>query len=329
METVRHFLIGLAVVLLLGLVAFYVEFIATRGKTPAIPGDMSVASLEEIELGGVPQWILVRAHDVHKPVVLFLHGGPGMPAMYLAHDFQRDMERDFVIVHWDRRGAGKSFESAVDLSVSRTLADTLELAGILRRRFGQDQVYLVGHSWGSYLGLLAVRERPEFFRAFIGTGVMAGSREEVRAERSAFAARRHAEDPTRELTESDLFALGGELYGETSFWPILRTGLFAPEYTFDDALNVGNGADLVARQMKYDVAPKPYEGEIPLVEVPVYFLLGRHDYNTPSALAAAYLERLKSPAKGVIWFEESAHFPFWEEPGKFHDSLLLIDSAIP
>ncbi len=329
MKVVRYLFAGLAVVLGLGLVVFYIEFIATRGDTPAIPGDKSIASLEEIELGGVPQWILIRGHDVHKPVVLFLHGGPGMPAMYLAHDFQREMERDFVMVHWDRRGAGKSFESAVDLSVSRTLADTLELANLLRTRFDKDQVYLVGHSWGSYLGLLAVRERPDLFAAFIGTGVMAGSREAIRAERSAFAARRKAEDPTRELTEDDLFALGGELYGETSFWPILRTGLFAPEYTFNDALNVGNGASLVGKQMEYDVVPRPEEGEIPRLEVPVFFLLGRHDYNTPSALAAAYLQRLESPAKGVIWFTESAHFPFWEEPRKFHEALLLIDSSIP
>lgn len=324
MKAIRVVLVGLAVLLL----AFYIVFVAMRGSTPNIAGENSVASLEEIDLGGVPQWVLMRGHDTTRPVVLFLHGGPGMPAMYLAHDFQRAMERDFIMVHWDRRGAGKSFATGGEVSVSQTIADTIELTVLLRERFATDRVYLVGHSWGSYLGLLVARERPDLFHAFIGTGQIAGSKEEVRNVRRLFAEAVEGVAPTRDLTEDDLFRLGGELYGETSFWPILRTGLAAPEYTFFDALNVGKGASRVAQNMRYDVDLSPHDGEVTAVDVPVFFLLGRSDYNTPSLLAADYLQRLDSPMKAELWFEKSAHFPFWEEPAAFHEALMWIETAV-
>jgi pimeloyl-ACP methyl ester carboxylesterase len=126
-------------------------------------------------------------------------------------------------------------------------------------------------------------------------------------------------------TEDDLFRHGAELYHERSFWPILRTGLLAPEYTLWDALNVKRGAGLVGRAMKHDVLPKPLDGEIPAFEVPVFFFLGRHDYNTPSSIAATYLGRLRAPLKGLVWFEQSAHFPFFEEPLRFHTEMVRVE----
>jgi len=130
-----------------------------------------------------------------------------------------------------------------------------------------------------------------------------------------------------EVTEDVQFALGGELYGESSFWPILRTGLFAPGYTLGDALNVKRGADRVARAMELDLEPRPLEGEIERVQVPVFFFLGRHDLNTPSALAAAYLERLEAPLREALWFERAAHFPFFEEPARFLAELRRVHQA--
>jgi pimeloyl-ACP methyl ester carboxylesterase len=313
-----------------------------RGRTPGLPGPRSVASLEKIRLGGVEQWVLIRGRDRDKPVLLFLHGGPGMPAMFLAHAFQRELERDFVVVHWDRRGAGKSFDAASDrtgLSVSRTLEDTYELTRLLRTRFGRDRIYLAGHSWGSYLGLLAVRGHPEYYLAFVGIGQMAGDRRQVDALRREFLFRAAAETgdpklrarlaaPPVEVTEDDLFRYGGELYASRSFLPILMTGLRAPEYTLRDVANVKKGSDLVGREMMYDIEPRPLEGEISSLDAPVFFLLGRHDFNTPSQLAAECLDRLSAPLKGVVWFEKSAHFPFFEEPERFHAEMLRIDGRV-
>lgn len=331
----RSVLLVFAAIAILGGGAVFLAFVALRGRTPGIDSPQSVSSLERQEIGGVQQWILVRGHDRTRPVLLFLHGGPGMPAMFLAHAFQRELEHDFVVVHWDRRGAGKSFDAAAQtttLSVSQTLEDTYELTRTLRARFHQERLYLVGHSWGSYLGLLAVQRHPEYYAAFVGMGPIAGTSAEVdilRRELVHQAAKRmgdadlraRAEDATRAITEDDLFRAGGELYASRSFLPILITGLRASEYTLRDALNVKRGADLVARRMKFDGVPKPLEGEVHEVSVPVFFFLGRHDFNTPSALAAEYLDRLDAPLKALVWFEESAHFPFFEEPDRFHREM--------
>jgi pimeloyl-ACP methyl ester carboxylesterase len=332
----------LASLVLAGVVGVAVDFGFRRGRTPGIDAPRSVTSLERSRIdGGVEQWVLIRGHDRAKPVLLFLHGGPGMPAMFLAHAFQRGLERDFVVVHWDRRGAGKSFDARQGpaLSVSQTLEDAYALTRSLRERFGQQRIYLVGHSWGSYLGLLAIRGHPEYYRAYVGMGQFAGSRAEVRALQLSFLSRVAQETrdpgllarlarPTVQVSEDDLFRYGGELHASRSFWPILMTGLRAPEYTFRDALNVKKGADLVAREMKYDVLPRPLEGEIATLEVPVFFFLGRHDLNTPSELAADYLARLDAPLKGLVWFDRSAHFPFFEEPELFHQEMIRVDVAV-
>lgn len=337
----RFALLALAVIVVFGVGAAVFEFIVFRGVTPHIDASGSISSLERHEIGGVEQWILIRGHDRSAPVVLFLHGGPGMPVMYLAHAFQRALEHDYVVVHWDRRGAGKSFDALSQmpsLSVSQTLEDTYELTQILRRRFGQQRIYIVGHSWGSYLGLLAVERHPEYYSAFIGTGQMAGTDDQVQALRRELlyqvaqttgdaALQARAVDQSVEITEDELFSSGGELFASRSYWPLLKAGLAAPEYTLRDVLNVKKGADLVGRVMKYDVVPKPSDGEIRTVDVPVFFLLGRHDLNTPSQLAAQYLDRLDAPLKRLTWFEESAHFPFFEEPGRFHWELLQATQA--
>jgi pimeloyl-ACP methyl ester carboxylesterase len=261
--------------------------------------------------------------------------------MYLAHAFQRELERDFVVVHWDRRGAGKSFDAAEPLetlTVRQTLDDVFELTTTLRKRFNQDRIILVGHSWGSYLGLLAINERPEYYAAYVGMGQLAGTKDEVQQQRREFLSQGASLADDTELlnrlasgavlTEDDLFRYGGELFGETSFWPILRTGLGAPEYNLWDALNVRRGANLVARQMKYGDLPKPLESEIPAFEIPIFFFLGRHDYNTPSSIAASYLERLQAPLKGLVWFEGSAHFPFFEEPLRFYAEMVGIERSV-
>ena len=320
----------------------WVEFFLRRGSTPPISSEAGIASLETIVLGGVGQSVLIRGHDTANPVVLFLHGGPGMPVMFLAHDFQRQLERDFVMVHWDRRGAGRSYRAGLehpDLSVSQRLADTLQLSELLRERFDQDRIYLVGHSWGSYLGLLAAERRPDLYWAFIGTGQIAASEQQVHASRLAWLTRLAADSDDNELaariskpdypiTEDDLFRYGGELVGARTFLPVLTTGLWAPEYTLIDAWNVKRGNELVQSTLKLDVEPKPLEGEIEELPIPVFFFLGRHDYNTPSDLAADYLERLRAPLKRVVWFERSAHFPFWEEPARFRQEMERVHREV-
>jgi pimeloyl-ACP methyl ester carboxylesterase len=133
--------------LLLALLSILSVVPIRRGYTPKYNSPKSVTSLEQLSLGGRRQYVLIRGKEKHNPILLFLHGGPGMPTMFLAHDFQRELERDFVVVQWDRRGAGKSYAAGVsppNPSVIQEIDDTIELIDQLRARFHHERIYLVG-----------------------------------------------------------------------------------------------------------------------------------------------------------------------------------------
>ena len=178
--------VGLAGLLTWGL-RVYTPSIADDPKTPGA----AIASLEQVTLGGDKQWVLIRGRNRHAPIVLFLHGGPGMPMMYLAHAFQRPIEDDFLTVQWDRRGAGKTFSADTDaakMRVSQEMADTIELMEILRARFGTGKIILVGHSYGSSLGVRVAQARPDLVRAYVGVGQQAcGRTDELKLQDSLIA----------------------------------------------------------------------------------------------------------------------------------------------
>jgi len=112
----------------------------------------SVASLEQIELGNLKQYVLIRSEDINNPILLFIHGGPGMPLMYLSHTFQRPLENKFTVVQWDQRGAGKSYDPTIPvntINVEQYLSDAIQLINTLSKRYHQQKIFLVGHSWGT------------------------------------------------------------------------------------------------------------------------------------------------------------------------------------
>ena len=343
LKLIGRVLLSLVILLVLGglIATGYLFF--TRPYTPqfkdaegrTIPE--SIAVLEEVELGGCPQWILIRGRDINNPFLLFLHGGPGMPAMYLAHAFERELEKDFVVVQWDRRGAGKSYSKTVpvdSLTDAQLVADSLELIAYLKNRFDVPKVYLAGHSWGTRLGMYLVKKAPQDFYAYVGIGQLAFAseipaiqdrfiRQEAKKEGNRKALRELALKG-RSVYEKWVFKFGGELYGATSFWPLLWTGLQAPEYTLADALNIRKGISLYDRHFRSTEFPGDLAEEVLVVRVPVYFFLGRHDYCVPFELSERYLEKLRAPLKRVVWFERSAHFPFFEEPLKFAEEMQKV-----
>jgi len=304
-----------------------------------VPG--SLASLEQVELGGMKQWILVRGRDSTLPVLLFLHGGPGMPTMYLAHAFQRPLEDDFVVVQWDRRGAGKTYRDSLtpgDLSVSQLLSDTEELVNYLRRRYDKDKIYLAGHSFGSHLGILFAVRHPELLHAYVGIGqVVDGEasgpiKEQFIRERAKeldyMFAIEQIEKQGEQAYEKWLFEFGGVLYRSKSWRPLLWTGLQAPEYEWSDVLKVPKGSSFSSRHMSYDVIDGSVIDEIHRLDIPVYFFTGRHDYTTPFELVQRYNEHLQAPFKKIIWFEQSSHFPFFEQPAEFERAMKSVRSHV-
>lgn len=260
-----------------------------------------------------------------------------MPMMYLAHTFQRKVEDRFVCIQWDQRGAGKSYNKNIpieSMNVEQMLSDAYDLIQILRERFQQTKIYLVGHSWGSYLGMLLIYRYPELFHAYVGVGQVVDNHK-ARDITARFlmktAQATNNLDALKELEELGiavhekwLFKFGGELYGETSFMPFIREGLKAQEYGVTDIFKVSKGSSFSSRHMQFNAISGQLGEYVKKVKVPVYFFLGRYDYNTPPELVEWYCDHLEAPQKKIVWFEGSAHFPFFSEPEKFASTLKEI-----
>jgi pimeloyl-ACP methyl ester carboxylesterase len=302
-----------------------------RGYTTPYGSSSSITSLEQATLGGSKQWILIRGSNTKNPLLLFLHGGPGMPMMYLAHDFQSELERSFVVVHWDRRGAGKSYVpgmSSEGMTVSQEINDTLELIEQLCARFHQPKVYLVGFSYGTYLGILVAQRAAERLYAYVGIGQLACSEQENRSTQDTWIREQATLAHDREVIdqldgkkpfdrEEWLFKYRAEIHSATNWWPLLWSGLRCSEYTFQDISNVKRGVEFTANNLRYDAIEGSILENVSALQVPTYFFTGRFDYTDPTSCTVRLFEKIIAPLKKIVWFEHSAHFVFLEEPSRF------------
>jgi pimeloyl-ACP methyl ester carboxylesterase len=257
--------------------------------------------------------------------------------MYLAHKFQRPLEEHCVCVQWDQRGSGKSFSKKVpveSMNVEQILSDAADLSKRLREKFDKEKIYLVGHSWGTYIGMLLVDRHPELFEAFVSVGQVVDEKrsreiadsfikQEAQKRGKEKALDEMAKDPDG-FREKWLFEFGGELYGETSYVPFIIAGLKSPEYGLFDILRVAQGSSFSSQHMVYNSIKGPIFQTIRSVDIPVYFFIGRHDYTTPFELVKLFYEQLKAPRKMLVWFENSAHFPFYEEPQLFTQKMVNV-----
>ncbi len=317
-------------------------------RTPTIEGQAAVASLEPVRIGGVNQWLSIRGRDASKPVLLFLHGGPGTTNIPSSHASSLLLEEHFVVVQWDQRGAGKSCTSEVadeSLNLEQYLSDTLELVEFLRRRFDQQKIYLVGHSWGSVLGTLTVQRHPELFHAYVGVGQVVDVHrgealslhfveERARAEGNpeALADLAGIQPPYTSLQDLMLqrkwlgYYHGDRLAGG-GVANIVKTVLLAREYTLMEKL-VYYGCVMNSLEQAWDdIAGLDFISSVGRLEVPVYFFTGRHDYNVPFELVEEWVGVLDAPHVEIVWFENSAHLMPDEEPERFQD--VLINRVLP
>lgn len=311
-----------------------------------LPLENSIASLEEVKLGGLEQWLLIRGKDINKPVLLIVHGGPGSPEMPFFRHYNEGLEDDFIVVNWDQRGSGKSFSSQIpegQLSMDHFISDTHELTQYLKEKFNKEKIYLLGHSWGSAIGFYAIKNHPEDYYAYIGVGQVVSMSEGERISYEYTLQKAREKNNKQAIEELEkigyppyvgdgffdklmkqrnwLTVFGGSLYGKTSYDEIVKIILFCEEYSFSDKINYLLGAKR-SLEILWEPLMKVNLNSINEVEIPVYFVAGRSDYQVPSVLLEKYFETLKAPQKDLIWFEKSAHSAMFEESEKFHKTMV-------
>ena len=315
----------------------------------------SIASLERIRLGGIEQTILLRGHDRSLPLLLILHGGPGGTAMPLVHEFSSQLEEHFVVVNWDQRGAGKSYAPDIpesSMTVDQFVRDCRDLVSYLCERFQQRKIYLAGHSWGTQIGVLTVQRHPELFHAYIGIAQVVNVRRaesislQFALEGARRAGDRMAEDrlvrlkpPGYDGSVKDLLfqrecvaRYGGTFSNQAVDKALFRKYFQSHEYSLGDLLKLKKGSHWSLSTMWEQGLDWDLLQQVPVLEVPAYFLHGRCDRVTPSELVQEYFDLLQAPRKALIWFEHSGHCPLFEEAGRFQRVLIErilrdVDSA--
>jgi proline iminopeptidase len=315
-------------------------FVDDAGRV--IPG--SVSTMTTIRLGGQNQSVWIRGRSVSAPILILLHGGPGASESALFRHYDAALENHFVVVYWEQRGTGRSFHPDIprsSMTIARMLRDLDELVDTVRSRFGHDRVVLLGHSWGTILGTLYARDHPEKVAAYVGVAQIAnfaeGERtslqwamqeaERRRDTRALEALRTMAPAPKSVAQELTLGRwverFGGTLRGGLSTGKLLWTALRTDEAGLMDIVRFGRGNRFSLEALR----PEYSRVELTRVrrfQVPIVFMLGRHDWHVPAVLAAKYFETIEAPRKTLVWFEHSAHNPPFEEPNAFVQAMLQI-----
>jgi len=309
----------------------------------------SISEITNVNIGGIDQYLIIRGADTSKPVMLFVHGGPGSPETPIMKSLNPTIENDFVMVYWEQRGSGKSYSNTIPpetMNLDQFISDTKEVSDYLIERFDKEKIFIMGHSWGAFLGILTAYQHPELYHAYFGVGQ---SCMQYEAEKVSFdwvkeqAILQNDKKGIQKLSklsfpskdaDSDEFIkfimqerkyvnkYGGAIHGETSISSLLKFVIKADEYSFKDKINYMRGSKfsishLYSKQIQSDLSQ-----EIDSMQVPVYIFQGKYDYQCPTQTAYKFYEQLKAPKKDFFIFENSAHSPNMEEPKKFNALVL-------
>ncbi len=305
--------------------------------------DKSIAEIRKLDIGGIQQGMIIKGQNEANPVLLFLHGGPGSPEYLFIKSSGLDLEAHFTVCWWDQRGAGMSYSKDIkpdSMTLEQMIADTVEVTKYLRQRFKQDKIFLSGHSWGTFLGIHTVQRYPEFFRAYVGIGQVAN---QLQSEKDAYeymletAKKLRDNKLVKQLEKHTLIdaksitmeylkvrTLGMNKLGigfthrapkvlKDLVWPLISSS----EYTLGQKVNFLKGTIFSSKHLFQRVLAENFSETIPRLEIPVYMIQGKYDYQVSYKYAKEYFELLDAPIKKFYTFKHSAHCPPIEQPVYF------------
>ncbi|BHH82377.1 alpha/beta fold hydrolase [Desulforhopalus sp. 52FAK] len=346
------FLFSLSAIVLSGCATYTPEFRDVNGQ---IKSD-SVAEIREVIIGGVKQSIIIRGNNRNNPILLIIPGG-GVSILPVMSKSNSELEQHFIVVHWDIRGTGKSYfnkPGVQDMTFEHLINDTEELAELLLTEFNQEKLFIMGWSLGSAITMGVTQKRPDLFYANIAVCQVVNFVENEKIGYNYILAEARKHNNKKALTE--LTKLGFPPYAKSDLmhsfkvkgkWlqefngvihdknNLKKTALGkqyfsgemytkSKEYSYWDLFKIMWGIKFFMTSIYEELLEADLSSQVTQVEVPVYFFLGRHDYNAPASLAEQYVQELRAPYKEMVWFEHSAHYPFLEEPEKFNKEVEAI-----
>lgn len=340
-------------------------YLALAGPSAATPGETfaktqkivtadGIQKEEFVTIGDIRQWISVRGRHKNNPILLFLHGGPGFTVSPVSYHYMRDWEEYFTVVQWDQRGAGKTWQAndpaalRPTMTIDRMVSDAEELAIHLRATYGKKRIVLMAHSFGTILGTKLAQRRPDLFYAYVGMGQFVDAAKSEKMGFDATLAAARAANNSKAIAELTAIApfpdaarpeRNMQNLGKERFWLATYGGYYwrgmghfndiaamSPTYSTDD-LKARDAAQGFSIQQMWDALGKvKLTGETNF-KCPVLIIQGRHDLGTSATLAGEWFASLKAPSKQIVWFEDSAHMVYEEEPGKL--LVTLVEKVLP
>ncbi len=351
---IRVLKVVLSVILLIIISAFAYLYVQSPGNAQPLTDKYgkeiqdSISVIEKWKIGGLDQYLIIRGQNKNNPVLLYLHGGPGSPEFAFFRVQNKSIEKYFTVVHWEQRGAGKSFNPDIPVSsmnVEQFISDTIEISEQLKKKFNTDKIYLLGHSWGSLLGALTVKKRPDLYKAFIGVGQAVNLTE---SERIAWewvldmARKADNTEAVKELEEIGpgpygvndfskkgtelkwVIHFGGGMIHETKgiYMKMLDMIVHTPEYTVMDKVNFFRGNQWSIQQMWDKMMKVNLFISVKEFQIPVYILQGDYDYQVSTPVVKKYFAAFNAPVKKYYSFKQSAHGTIFEEPELFHKIMV-------
>lgn len=334
----------------------YLQYRITKNSNKRLQNGIHL--LDPISIGGLKQWISVRGENIENPLLLIIHGGPGVSMMPYSSIFH-SLESHFTIVQWDQRGTGKTYAANKKslfintITIEQMQSDTLEVVNYLRHRFKKEKIFVLGHSWGSALGLKLVQDHPELLYAYIGVGQFINMKinektgyenalkaaHEINNKKSIKALENlpsFQKNALNDLTMKEFmvlrkwqFRLNKMSIKKSSFLSIIINALSAPEYSFLDYFSLIRGLLILSKSKTLftEIMNIALEGKTD-ISTPVFIFGGRKDPITPSLPVYDYFKKICAPYKEYTWFENSGHNLFFEETDKFMKCLNDIKMRI-
>lgn len=320
----------------------------------AIVSPNGIGERTRLHIGGIDQWLSIRGRDLRNPVLLVLHGGPASPDMPLAWTFQSPWEDYFTVVEWDQRGAGKTYSSnseaamAPGMTIDGMVHDAAEVVAYLRKRFHKQKIFVMGHSWGSVLGVELAQRHPDWLYAYISVGQIVNMRRNesegfdyalraARGDGNAAAVRELesiAPYPGREGLTLDRVGIrskwemhyGGLAWGRKDFQWAADAWHLSPEYSEKEVKGIDQGSLFSLRHLLEPLLAVDFD-DTTRFRCPVVMFVGAHDYTTAQDLSLQWFDKLQAPSKRLVVFADSAHMIMLEQPGRF--LVHLVDDVLP
>ncbi len=335
----------LLIVFLFGL-AVFVMFPPSSGTLPKMQGEEAVSEKTTVKLAAGGLGTIILSKNAGNPVLLVCGGGPGIPQYLMESMYGSPLTDVFTVCYWDYRGTGLSYKddiSAESMTTRKFIDDTLHMTDYLANRFKTDRIYIMGHSFGTYIALKTVQRHPEKYLCYIAMAQIVNQAESEKIAFDYMKSEYEKNGNTKmflEFSKRDISA-SQEAYIEycssglrdkamhelgvgtaRDMHSVIR-GIFLPSlrnraYTQAERVHIWKG------KIKSNKCPVSRDSrtsfnaiqDVPSLDIPIYFLTGKYDYTCCASLQEQYYEAVQAPDKALYFFEESAHSPLYEEHDK-------------